>query len=170
MPKAPKLHPWRSARSVSKISCLVTAEQWHKAVRILLAAGTFASRLRTSQRISSALRVAVAVFGDPAELWLENQSRDGFPNAALCVAAARCTTHGKGRLSLHSTVQVSHKTVEDTIGCDVLFGKAGLKGLEARSRIGLECGPHGTKPSAICDDLVIPGVQRYEARTRDLQD
>jgi hypothetical protein len=89
--------------------------------------------------------VAVAVFGDSAELRLANQGRDGFPNAALCVGAARCTTHGKGRLSLHSTVQVSHKTVEDTSGCGVLFGKAGLKGLEVRlrtgSRIGLDCGP-----------------------------
>jgi hypothetical protein len=117
--------------------------------------------------------VAVAVFGDSAELRLANQSRDGFPNAALCVAAARCTTHGKGRLSLHSTVQVSHKTVEDTSGCGVLFGKAGLKGVGGATKNWiknrLRLWTPGTKPSAICDDLVISGVQRNEARTRDLR-
>jgi hypothetical protein len=46
-------------------------------------------------RTSSAVRVTIAVLGDPAGRRLVIQIRDGFPNAAPCVAAARCTTHGK---------------------------------------------------------------------------
>lgn len=49
------------------------------------------------------------------------------------VVAARCTTHGKGRLSSHSMVQVSYKTVEDISGCDVLFGKAWTLGGRLRT-------------------------------------
>jgi len=48
--KAPKCQPWSTARLVSKIGCLGDCRalaQWHKAVKILLAAGTFTSRLYT---------------------------------------------------------------------------------------------------------------------------
>jgi hypothetical protein len=46
MPKAPKLIPGGARGQSPGLVVWVTAEQWHKAVRILLAAGTLASRLR----------------------------------------------------------------------------------------------------------------------------